>query len=242
MLSLPIETVIFDLDGTLRHNFPSADDTQFRLANQLGAGVPANLQLLGARWAHYYWAQSTELLADLRQFGDTDDGFWTHYCYRYLLALTVPEERAFDLALALSQQMELEFTPENRVYPCVPETLQTIKGAGLKIGLVSNRSRSCHEECEELGLLQYFDFAYVASEVEAWKPDPRIFDRALETTGSDPARTIYVGDNYYADIIGAHNAGLQPVLLDSTGVFPDAECLVIKSVGELVAHLGINGK
>jgi putative hydrolase of the HAD superfamily len=242
VLSLPVETVIFDLDGTLRHNFPSADDTQFRLANQLGAGVPADLQLLGARWAHYYWAQSSELLADLRKFGDTDDDFWTHYSYRYLLALTVPEKRATNLALTLSQQMELEFTPENRVYPCVPETLKVLNEAGLNVGLVSNRSRSCQEECEELGLLQYFKFAYVAAEVEAWKPDPRIFDRALDFTGSDPSRTIYVGDNYYADIIGAHNAGLQPVLLDVTGVFPDANCVVIKTVGELVALLGINGR
>ena len=40
MLNLPVETIIFDLDGTLRHSVPSADETQFTLANQLGAGVP----------------------------------------------------------------------------------------------------------------------------------------------------------------------------------------------------------
>ena len=34
-------------------------------------------------------------------------------------------------------------------------------------------------------------------------PTPRIFDRALEITGSSPERIIYVGDNYYADIMGA---------------------------------------
>jgi HAD superfamily hydrolase (TIGR01509 family) len=242
MLSLPVETVIFDLDGTLRHNFPSADDTQFRLANQLGAEVPDDLQLLGARWAHHYWAQSSELMDDLSRFGEADENFWAHYSYRYLMALTVPEERASNLAPELFRLMESDFNPKNRVYPCVPETLKTIKEAGLNIGLVSNRSRSCHEECEELGLLQYFDFAYVAAEVEAWKPDPRIFDRALETTGTDPARTIYIGDNYYADIIGAYNAGLQPVLLDQSGVFPDVDCTVIKSVGELVEILGINGE
>jgi HAD superfamily hydrolase (TIGR01549 family) len=241
MLSLPVETVIFDLDGTLRHNFPSADDTQFHLANQLGAGVPADLQFLGARWAHYYWAQSPELLDDLTKFGEADENFWTHYSYRYLLALTVSEERASNLAPELFHLMESDFNPENRVYPCVPETLQTIKDAGFKIGLVSNRSRSCQEECAELGLLPYFDFAYVAAEVEAWKPDPRIFDRAMEVTGSDPAHTVYVGDNYYADIIGAYKAGFQPVLLDQSGVFPDADCAVIKSVRELVALLGING-
>jgi putative hydrolase of the HAD superfamily len=134
--------------------------------------------------------------------------------------------------------MEAGFNPENHVYPCIPETLQRLKETNYNLGLVSNRSNPCQEECEKLGLLQYFDFAYVAAEVDAWKPDPRIFHRALEITGTPPGRTIYVGDNFYADIIGAQNAGLQPVLLDSTGVFPDAGCTVIASVGELIELLG----
>ena len=83
-------------------------------------------------------------------------------------------------------------------------------------------------------MLDYFEFTYVAAEVDAWKPDPRIFDRALELSTSTPGQVIYVGDNYYADIIGANNAGLQPVLLDEKGIFPDAECVVIERVGELV--------
>ena len=235
MLSLPVETVIFDLDGTLRHNIPSSDDTQFRLANQLGANVPSDLQLLGTRWAHYYWAQSPELAEDIRRFGETNAEFWVYYMYRYLLALAVPTDRATDLAPRLHQQMEVDFNPENRLGPQVPETLQTLKDSGFTLGLVSNRSRACQAECEALGLLQYFDFAYVAAEVEAWKPDPRIFDRALELCGTAPACTIYVGDNYYADIIGAHKAGLQPVLFDPNGTFPEAECAVIRSMGELVA-------
>jgi putative hydrolase of the HAD superfamily len=242
MLSLPVETVIFDLDGTLRHNVPSADDTQFQIANQLGANVPVGLQLLGARWAHAYWAQSPELVEDLRKFGEPDENFWVHYSFRYLLALTVPTERAMELAPILSQRMEAEFTPMNYVAPDVAPTLKSLKKAGFSVGLVSNRSLPCHEECEQLGLLEYFDFAYVAAEVEAWKPDPRIFDRALELSGTSPERAIYVGDNYYADIIGAHNAGLQPVLFDRDCVFPDADCAVIKSVGELLGLLGINGK
>lgn len=242
MLSLPVETIIFDLDGTLRHNIPSADDMQFRFARELGAGVPDDLQLLGARWAHYYWAQSVELMEDLQKFGDANDDFWVNYSLRYLLSLTVPEERAAELASQLSRLMDADFNPENQVAPDVPETLQCLKESGFTVGLVSNRSNPCQEECEQLGLLSYFEFAYVAAEVEAWKPDPRIFDRALEITGTSPERTIYVGDNFYADIIGAQNAGLQPVLLDHAGIFPDAECAVISSVGELVELLGVDGR
>jgi putative hydrolase of the HAD superfamily len=234
MLSLPIDAIIFDLDGTLRHSVPSADDTQFRFANKLGAGVPADLQILGARWAHYYWAQSFELRNDMDKYGDADDDFWINYSYRYLMSLTVPEKRAKNLAPKLTALMESRYEPENYVFPDTPQLLQTLKSTGFTLGLVSNRSRPCQEECENLGLLKYFDFAYVAAEVDAWKPNPQIFDRALSLIDSWPERIIYVGDNYYADIMGARNAGLQSVLLDEKGIFPEAECPVIGKLGELM--------
>ena len=234
MLSLPIETIIFDLDGTLRHSIPSADDVQFRIANQIGAVDNPELQIMGVRWAHYYWAQSSAMAEDLDRYGDWTEDFWVNYGIRYLMALTVSEAQATNLAPQMIAQMNAEYSPDNRVYPCVHETLRTLKDTGLTLGLVSNRSKPCQEECEELGLLGYFKFAYVAAEVDAWKPNPRIFDRALEISGSSPERIVYVGDNYYADIVGARNAGLQPVLLDEKGVFPEARCMVIERLGELV--------
>jgi HAD superfamily hydrolase (TIGR01549 family) len=243
MLDQPIETIIFDLDGTLRRNVPSADETQFNFALELGVIDQPGLRNQGARWTHYYWAQSLELQEDIGKYGNDLSGeFWAYYSYRYLRALSVPEERATELALPLFQAMQDGFRPESQVVPDAFETLQTLKDSGFGVGLVSNRSRPCHEECEHLGLLPYFDFAYVAAEVDAWKPDPRIFNRALEITGTHPRRTIYVGDNYFADINGAKNAGIQPVLIDPDGIFPDADCAVIKSIGGLVEILGMGGK
>jgi HAD superfamily hydrolase (TIGR01549 family) len=237
MLSFPIETIIFDLDGTLRHSIPSADDTQFRIANQIGAVDNPKLQILGARWAHYYWAQSAELAQDLDQHGDRGEEFWIQYGIRYLQALTVSERFAAELAPKMVARMDAEYSPDSYVFPCVHNTLKRLREDGFTLGLISNRSNPCQTECEELGLLHYFDFAYVAAEVNAWKPDPRIFDRALEITGSSPERIVYVGDNYYADILGAQNAGLQPVLLDEKGLFPEAGCVVIERVEELVEML-----
>ena len=238
MLVQPIETIIFDLDGTLRHNVPSADETQFNFALELGISELSGLRNQGARWTHYYWAQSPELREDVGKYGNDLPGeFWVYYSYRYLRAISVPEERAAELALPLFQAMQDRFQPESQVVPGAFDVLQALKDSGFTLGLVSNRSRPCHEECEKLGLLRFFDFAYVAAEVDAWKPDPRIFNRALEITGTLPRRTIYVGDNYFADINGAKNAGIQPVLVDPDGIFPDAECAVIKSVGELRALL-----
>ncbi len=228
-----IETVIFDLDGTLRHSVPSADDIMFGFSVQLGIPDSAEGQRAGARWAHYYWAQSDELLEDVENYDKMEREFWVNYAHRYLMALDIAEKQALKLAPVLSLHMEEEYHPQNTVNPDGFATLQALRDEDYTIGLISNRTTPCHDECRELGLLQFFDFAYVASEVNAWKPDPAIFDRALQQTGNPPESILYIGDNYFADIIGAQRAGLQPVLLDPNHVFPEAQCTVINSLAEL---------
>ena len=93
-----IDTVIFDLDGTLRHNIPSADETVYGYAVELGAPNSTECRHAGARWAHYYWAQSQELAADLDQFDDLNSDFWAHYSQRYLISIGLSDQRAIDLA------------------------------------------------------------------------------------------------------------------------------------------------
>jgi len=84
---------------------------------------------------------------------------------------------------------------------------------------------------------EYFSFALAAGEINSWKPDPGIFWHALERLEANPQQALYVGDNYYADVVGAQNAGLQAVLVDPEGIFPEAQCLVIRQVNELLALL-----
>ncbi len=74
-----------------------------------------------------------------------------------------------------------------------------------------------------------------AGEAGAWKPDPAIFALALQRMGAPASTAAYVGDNYYADVVGARRAGLQPLLLDPQELFPEAGCPVIRTIGELQA-------
>ncbi len=236
-LTPPIDTVLFDLDGTLRYSEPSAEDLQIQFLQQAGWAIPLEQQHQGVRWVHYYWAQSPELIADVSEFGnELPAEFWRQYAYRYLISLQLPEEAARNLAGPLRAWLEVRYLQNraNKAFPDAAATLQALKDRGFTVGLVSNRSQPCHEECRQLGLLDYFDFAYVAGEVDAWKPDPLIFKRAFKLANTTPANTVYIGDNLYADINGARNAGIQPVLIDPEGVFPQADCPVIGSLTELL--------
>lgn len=229
--------VVFDLDGTLRHNRPPADDMLFQGAVTLG--LPDNNETYhqALRWAHYYWGQSPELLEDRETYQDEDQAFFINYAVRYLNTLGFSDGNAAEMAPKLHQHMVDNYNPENWIPPDVPETLTALQEAGYTLGLLSNRSEPCDGDLESWGLSPFFQFAFVAGEVDVWKPDPAVFEHALERGGSSADDTIYIGDNYYADILGAQSAGLQPVLIDPKGVFPEAKCPVIHSVGELIDML-----
>ena len=227
-----IQAIIFDLDGTLRHSRPSANDALLGYAIHLGMEDQLERRLQAARWAHYYWAQSPDLIADKGAFPD-EAQFWENYCRLNLLAYGCPAEQARELAPKLFSFMRDEYKPNDWVPPDVPGTLENLITAGYRLAMLSNRSKPYQEELESLGLAGYFEFALAAGEINIWKPAPGIFHHALRLMKTQPEETLYIGDNYYADIVGARDVGLHPILIDPLGIFPEAECNVIQNVGDL---------
>ena len=113
------------------------------------------------------------------------------------------------------------------------ELLEALKQRGFRLAMLSNRIKPYDELLHALGLAGYFEFALAAGDFEVWKPDPAVFQHALQRMDVNPEQAIYVGDNYYADVIGSQQAGMQPVLLDPHGIFPEVDCPVIDAVSKL---------
>jgi putative hydrolase of the HAD superfamily len=65
------------------------------------------------------------------------------------------------------------------------------------------------------------------------KPDPRIFDIALEAIGLPAESCAFVGDTVHFDVHGARAAGLHPVHLDPYGLCPHGDHDHIAALGEL---------
>jgi putative hydrolase of the HAD superfamily len=92
--------------------------------------------------------------------------------------------------------------------------LEALRERGLKLGLVSNAFDPgwlLHRDLEQMGLAERLDFAVFSSELGVRKPDPRIFERALESLGVEPGRALFVGDRLYEDIRGAGELGMTTV-------------------------------
>jgi putative hydrolase of the HAD superfamily len=92
--------------------------------------------------------------------------------------------------------------------------LESLRGHGLKLGLVSNAFDPgwlLHRDLEQMGIAQRLDFSVFSSEVGTRKPHPAIFRRALGALGVQPENALFVGDRLYEDIRGAGELGMKTV-------------------------------
>lgn len=64
---------------------------------------------------------------------------------------------------------------------------------------------------EKSGIIKYFDEIITSESVGVKKPNPRVFNYALEKVGAMPENCVMVGDNLEADIIGALNCGITSI-------------------------------
>jgi HAD superfamily hydrolase (TIGR01549 family) len=232
-----IDTIYFDLDGTLRYNRPSFIEALTSFIMQLGLPSEVANSRHAHRWLHYYWAQSPELINDRETFVADEDSFWINHSRRYLLASGCLPEEATQLAADLTQCMRDRYTPEDLLVDDVPNLLQKLKQRGFRLAVISNRRNSFDKQLETLGINSYFEYSLAAGTIDAWKPDPMIFQYALDEMDVKPEHVVYVGDNYFADVIGAQNAGIQAVLIDPINLFPEAACTVIERLPDIEAIL-----
>lgn len=127
------------------------------------------------------------------------------------------------------------------LYPDVPETLEQLRSAGCKLGIVSNWESRLPALCSAHGIAHYFDFT-VISEVEGFvKPHPHMYRRALERAGVPPERVAHVGDSLRDDIEGAAALGIWGILVDRAGTTAGAYEPRISSLTELPRVLDAAG-
>lgn len=232
-----IKTVVFDLDDTLRYNDPHAHQFFCDFVETLAAPLDGATRREAQRWEHRYWASSPDLKADIAAFGEGSEAFWLNYGQRHLRALGLSEAQAQEFSPHVHAHMRDSYKPQNLPLPEVQPTVSALRRAGYSLGVITNRTRAIHPEMHTLGLDLYFDFYLSGGQLGAYKPSKEIFDGLLGFIGRPAAETLYVGDNYYADILGARNAGLESVLLNWHGLYDEVDCPSITSFADLLKIL-----
>ena len=141
----------------------------------------------------------------------------------------------------VEEGFETFIAARNRVvlYEGAVETLATLSKR-YRLGALTNGNADVHR----IGSGHWFHFVVSAAEAKALKPEPAIFEKALELAGVGAAHTVHVGDDAVRDVQGAAAVGMRTVWVNPSGspwpggASPDA---VINTISELVGALDALG-
>lgn len=221
--------VLFDLDGTLRANQPEGFEAFVEYAGRVGLQLTDHQIKICEREAHRYWA-SARVDADIARFDQR--GFWVNYNQLLLDAMNAGHDIG-DCAHRIQDLFE-DYQPQDVVFADARPVLQSLRDDGYTLGLVSNRDENLQPRAEAYGLAEFFDFTLSAGEAACFKPDPRIFYRALEMASATASETVYVGDNFFADVVGALNIGMDAILIDPHDVFERYYAVRVKQLRDVL--------
>jgi putative hydrolase of the HAD superfamily len=226
--------VIFDLDGTLRESHPHFMDALHDTLLDMGLEVDPFKWRLTERWVHEYWAQSPEIIEDVKLYGQ--EQIWNRFLTRLMSKVGHPHADEEEVQ-AFGDHIREVFQPVSELTPGAREVLTTLRERDLTLGVLSNRSKPFGDELEKLDIAGFFDFTLSAGEVGVWKPRPEIFQAALERAGVGPDAAIYIGDNYYADIVGAREADMAAILVDWRRVFTDVPATRVERLDAILPYI-----
>ena len=152
-----------------------------------------------------------------------DGGFsWHERMYRRLLELAGTDAPVASLDAAASAIL-LQHRMSNawrRIGAGVRESLEQLRAAGLKLAVVSNSEGTREQMLADIDLRRMFDTVLDSAVVGFTKPDPRMFQLALDRLGVSAADAIMVGDSPSADVDGAHAVGIRAALIDPYDFYP----------------------
>jgi putative hydrolase of the HAD superfamily len=225
------QAIIFDLDGTLRESRPHFMDALHQALLDMGLTIDPETWRQTERWVHAYWAQSAELRNDVENYGQ--EQIWNRFLSRIMTQVGHPHADEEEVH-AFGEHIHEIFQPESVLTPDAHEVLTALRQQDVVLGVLSNRGKPFDEELETLGIADFFDFTLAAGEVGVWKPRPEVFHVALERAGTSPHQAVYIGDNYYADIVGAANAGLDAILVDWRQVFTDMPATRVERLADIL--------
>jgi HAD superfamily hydrolase (TIGR01509 family) len=225
---VPLETIFLDAGGVLL--FPNWT----RVADALGRqGIHTTAEALAAAEP-----RARRVLDDQQVVGGTTDAARGWLFFDLILDRAgIAQSNGTKGALAELHTYHTannlwEFVPDE-VYPA----LSALRAMGLKLTIVSNANGTLCAHLARIGLDKYVDCVLDSYDEQVEKPDPRLFEIALERSHARRESTIHVGDLYNIDVIGARKAGLRAVLVDQANLRPDADCPRVRSLAELVERV-----
>lgn len=230
-----VTTVLFDAGETLVHAHPTFMD--LLAATLVAEGHPVEAAEVHGRSsviASHFSRAAAE--GDLWTTSASSSRRFWHGVYRSVL-----DDLGIPASDALVDRVYGTFTDlaNYRLFDDVLPTLDALRGAGVRLGLVSNFEEWLERLLVALGIADYFEVRVISGFEGLEKPDPRIFLLATDRLGVDPSAAAYVGDSPEFDVAPSTALGMRSVLIDRRDRHAGLPTTRIRSLLDLPAALGI---
>jgi putative hydrolase of the HAD superfamily len=232
-----IKAIFFDWFNTLAYYYPPREGLHALACSELGISVDAGKLTRSLVQADQFWfGEEARYPIKMRSPQEQKE-----FCIQYERLVLQGAEIVIDDEPAWQANQRVWKLVENAgftLYDDVLPTLNELKRRGLTLGLISNLRKDMLAICRELKLEPLIDFVVTSAEVGADKPQPAIFQAALQRAKVAPSEAIHVGDQYNSDVIGAQQVGIKPILIDRYHIFDETvDCPKINRLDELWHYL-----
>lgn len=165
------------------------------------------------------------------QSGRIDHGFWWTF-HTYLLQ-DLGEDLSVRNALVQNTQNSANW---DQILEGTRAALVRIS-RDFRIAVISNADGGIERILARCGIADCFESITDSGIVGVEKPRAEIFEAALKAMNARPEESLYVGDVFSVDYVGARNAGMDAVLLDVSGAYRDREVPRVESLAQLETWL-----
>jgi putative hydrolase of the HAD superfamily len=162
-----------------------------------------------------------------------DHGFWQIYYSHLLDQLGAPDE-TISHDLVTRTRISANWCD---IQPGTRETLLRL-GVRYRLGVISNADGKIAEVLERSGIADCFETITDSGIVGHEKPHRAIFEAALRSLGVAPQESLYTGDVYSVDYLGATSFGMRAVLFDVAGAYKENGLPRVESLEQLESLLG----
>lgn len=205
-----IQHIFFDLDNTLwdhRRNAKLALEDLFKREQ-----IRAKYSLTFEEFHKEYFTVNENLWAQIRD-GEIDKEYIRKFRFHNTFLFFGIDD--FELA----QRFEINFLDEivsyNHLVEGAFELLEYLSQKKYRLHVLSNGFQEVtYRKCELSGIKNYFETITSADEINIRKPQPEIFEYALNKSGTKKAESVIIGDDWIADIEGGPAFGMKAIFFD----------------------------
>ena len=231
------KAVFFDWFNTLTTYYPPREGAYALACHDLGFEVTTDQMARGLLLADQFYSDENARSPVKKREPNEMIAVYVRYGQVALRGAGLPSSE--ETVLRVMEKVRGAFSsPRFALYDDVLPALGVLKSRGLVMGLISNIDQDIKPICSELGLDAYIAQVVTSKDVTSEKPHSPIFLAALNGAGVKAAESVYVGDQYSCDVVGARAVGMKPVLIDRYDLFPEVnDCARIRSLAEIVDHI-----